>query len=312
MWSLWALAARAQDTSSGSDLLDLSRRAAVVDQVLADHLAQMRDARTFGTDQRFRMAMNSSYYLVSNLRMTTPEDGTFDVQLSRAYSGFLVDLLGKPGPDGSPGEQVAWVTGGGLAYGLSRPFVLPMPAVDGEPADPSPKNDLAGAQYSDEQYTAGGRWRGFAVSGVTTEPRRTSCRSRSTSPSCSRIGGIGAPNARGPEGPCRCGRRGSGNDGSTGLRAGVPEERTNAESAGKRGSAEGPCRSGRRRSTCRCWGCRSGARATTVAPAGVPEDRTNAESAGGEARERRGAVPVRAPPLDESRWAAAPGLGQRR
>jgi hypothetical protein len=152
--------AAAQDTDSGADLLDISRRAAVVDQVLAEHLDRMRLANVFRTDQRVRVAANMSYYIVSDLALTTPDEGTIPVALSRTYTGFLVDVLGPPSTDGAPGEQVFYLTGGGLAYGLNRPYELPLTGTETTSAS---MNDLEGTQYSDEQYAAGGRWRGFAA-----------------------------------------------------------------------------------------------------------------------------------------------------
>lgn len=171
------VAADAGAQDSGADLLDVSRRAAVVDEVLADHLDRMSATEVFGTDQRLRVATNFSYYLVSDLALTTPEEGTFDVQLSRAYVGFLVDWLARPSEDGTPGEQIAYFTGGGIAYGLSRPFDLPLPASTTGTATSgtapggtgelsSSWNDLTGTQYSDEQYALGGRWKGFHAEGA--------------------------------------------------------------------------------------------------------------------------------------------------
>jgi hypothetical protein len=170
MWGLWvSLSASAQD--SGADLLDVARRAAVVDQVLADHAAWMSQSRVFGVDQRVRVATDLSMYLVSDLALTTEAEGTFPVELSRSFSGFQVEVLGPPGEDGTPGEQVFWLGGGGLAYGLSRPYLLPLPAVatgtgTAAPTEPASLGDLEGEQYSDEQYTVGGRWRGFSLAGA--------------------------------------------------------------------------------------------------------------------------------------------------
>jgi hypothetical protein len=95
--------AAAQDVGSGADLLDISRRAAVVDQVLDDHLDLMRRGRVFSTSPRLRMAANLSFYGVSKLALTTPEDGTFPAELSRTYTGFLVEWLERPSPEGELG-----------------------------------------------------------------------------------------------------------------------------------------------------------------------------------------------------------------
>jgi hypothetical protein len=158
----WMSVASAQD-GSGADLLDVSRRAAVVDQVLADHADRLRDSAVYGVDQRVRAATSMSIYVVSDLTLTDPVEGAYPVELSRAFGGFLVDVLAKPGEDGSAGEQVFWFTGGGLAYGLSRPWELPVPPEADDADLPASQGDLDGEQYSDEQYAMGGRYRGFSV-----------------------------------------------------------------------------------------------------------------------------------------------------
>ncbi|MEQ1565887.1 MAG: hypothetical protein ABMA64_09645 [Myxococcota bacterium] len=172
MWVWFGVGARGQDTSSGADLLDMSRRAAIVDEVLSEHLGRMRTARTFGAEQRFRMASNLSFYSVGELALTTEQEGTFPVELARSYTGFLLDVLGRPHLDGSPAEQVFYLTGGGIAYGLDRPFELPLGrGTDGEPLYSS-NNDLVGTQYSDEQYAVGGRWAGFHLEGAWAHGQR--------------------------------------------------------------------------------------------------------------------------------------------
>lgn len=145
--------ASAQD-GSGADLLDIARRAAVVDEVLAEHAGRIRDSRLFGVQPRVRAAASLSYYLVEQLELRTPEE-TFGVDLSRAYSGFLVDVLSDPDPSGEA-TSVFWLAGGGLSYGLQRPYDLPSPGGEGV----VPYADLTGRQYTDEQYAVGGQWRG--------------------------------------------------------------------------------------------------------------------------------------------------------
>jgi len=154
-----AASAHAQD-GSGADLLDISRRAAVVDDVLAHHAATIRDSEPFGIDSSVRMASGISYYLVSDLEL---DDGLerYPVELNRAYSGFLIDAKLARDATGDP-RATLWLAGGGISYGLQRPYTLPIP--DG--VEPSDKADLAGEQFTDEQYSVGGSYRRWSLEGA--------------------------------------------------------------------------------------------------------------------------------------------------
>lgn len=165
MWGPWWLGTGARAQDSGADLLNVARRAAVVDQVLAEHDGWMRDGAVFGVDQRVRVATDLSVYTVSALELTTPDEGTFPVEMARSFTGFHAAWLSAPRPDGLRGEEQLWLSGGGLAYGLNRPYELPLPGATtgAEPPDPEGLGDLEGEQFSDEQYTLGARVRGFVA-----------------------------------------------------------------------------------------------------------------------------------------------------